>query len=96
MPSDLASFVTVRLAEACGVPVERLTPETSLLELDLDSLTLVSVLTQLEAAYGVELTREAIIAVLEAATAGELVTRLASGLPPCGPSQNQTQLKKET
>jgi acyl carrier protein len=69
---DLGAFVRARLADACRVPLEGLCPDTSLIELDLDSLTLVAVLTQIEMAYDIELTSEERLAALEARTPAEL------------------------
>jgi acyl carrier protein len=70
---DPAVFVQARLADACRLPLESLGPGTSLLELELDSLTLVAVLTQVEMAYDIELTSEDRLAALEARTLAGLV-----------------------
>lgn len=77
---DLTHFVTTRLAEGCRRPIERLRPETPLLELDLDSLTLVAILTQVEAAYNVELTADDLIGALDAHTLASLIDTLAAVL----------------
>lgn len=73
------------LADACRMPLERLRPDTPMVEL-LDSLTLVSVLTRIEMAYDVELTLADRLAALEADTLAELVDGIRRGLDAARPS----------
>lgn len=72
----MTELVCATIALACNRAPADVAPETSLLELDLDSLTLVSVLTQVEAVFELELDADETLALLEAALVSDLVARL--------------------
>lgn len=73
---ELADLLRVTIAQACNLEPASVTGAMSMLELGLDSLTLVSVLAQLEAVYGLELTGDETLPLLEAATVGALIEHL--------------------
>ncbi|HEY8520082.1 MAG TPA: acyl carrier protein [Gammaproteobacteria bacterium] len=75
--TSLTGFVCDALAQACSRDRRDVSPDTRMLELDVDSLTLVSVLAQVEAVYGIELTPEDTLAMMEAAAVSDLADRLA-------------------
>lgn len=66
------------LAERCDMPAERLTAETPLASLDLDSLTLLEVGLRLEQEFQVSVDEEAVAA---AESVGDLVRAVESRLP---------------
>lgn len=70
---DLQEFVCSTVAQACSVDRDRIDARTNLLDLGIDSLTLVSVFAQIEAVYDVELTPDEILSMLEAPTIADLV-----------------------
>lgn len=78
---ELAGFVLRLLAEAGGRRSDSPALRTTLLELDLDSLTLVSILTRVEAAYDLELDDHDLLALLEARDVGALIEVLEARLP---------------
>lgn len=65
------------LARACRVDPGTVTRSTSTLDLGLDSLTLVAVLSQVEMLCAIELAEQHVLPLLDAATVGELADRLA-------------------
>jgi acyl carrier protein len=78
-PHDaLVGWLCVTIARACRVEPSRVTATSPLLELGLDSLTLVSVLTQVETAHAIELAPDETLALLEAADVGSLAARLTA------------------
>jgi acyl carrier protein len=78
-PSDeLVRWLCGTIARACHLAPESVTAQSSVLDLDLDSLTLVSVLTQVETAHGLELSPDDTLMLLEATTVGVLARELAA------------------
>lgn len=75
-PVDIAEFVCATLALACRKERGAVDLRTNFLELNVDSLTLVSVLAQVEAVYAVELTPNQLLPLIEARNVSELVGRL--------------------
>ncbi len=73
---ELRALLTSAIAQACGCPPSEITGSTQLVVLGMDSLTLVSVLAQMEAFYGFELTADDTLPLLVAqdvdALTGEL------------------------
>jgi len=78
--NQLSAFVCTAIARAVNRDPATVRPDTVLLELDLDSLTLVSVLAQVEAVHEIELTPEVILSLLEATRVSELVSRIEAVL----------------
>lgn len=72
----LVTWLSATIARACQIERSRVAASSGLLELGLDSLTLVSVLTQVEAAHGLELSPDETLALLEAADVRSLAARL--------------------
>ncbi|HEX5421711.1 MAG TPA: acyl carrier protein [Gammaproteobacteria bacterium] len=72
----IESFVLRVLAAACRAHPAALDPQTSMAELGMDSLTLVAVLSQVEAAYGLEFTTDDTLALMGAGDVGELVAAI--------------------
>jgi len=77
---DLAEFLCAAIAQAANRDPAAIGAATPLLDLDLDSLTLVSVLSQIEAVYGIELEPEEIMSMLEASRIGDLAARIEAAL----------------
>jgi acyl carrier protein len=78
----LVDFVCARLAEACHMAPRRVRPDSSLVQLRTDSLTLLSVLTQVESAYGLCLPAEDSWALFEAADVNALVRLIETRAEP--------------
>ena len=76
--ADIAGTLCLLLAEACNVESSVVSPRTDLLQLNIDSLTLVSVLTQLETIYGFELSPDDILRFLEVSVVADMLDRLKS------------------
>lgn len=72
----LMEFVREAIALACNRDEDTVLPETSLLALNMDSLTLVSVLARVEAEYDCEVEGEQVLQLLEAPDLAGLVERL--------------------
>lgn len=66
-------FVTDALASACRLDPAAIKTATALSDLDIDSLTLVAVLSQAEARFELELTTDDIVTALGARDVGALV-----------------------
>jgi len=87
---DLVEFVCSTIALACNRSAVE--PQARLLDLNMDSLTFVSVLAQIEAVYDVELDPDERLELLTAVQVSELIGRLqhivrrssqgATALPP--------------
>jgi acyl carrier protein len=75
-PSELARTLCAALAAASGSADGTITGDTSMLDVSMDSLTVVMALSQVEAAYGFELTPDDLIEALSARRVGDLVTML--------------------
>ena len=73
---DVASFVCSTVALACNRDPASVALDTNLLELNMDSLTLVSILAQVEAVYEVSIDTSEVFALIEAARVADLVNRL--------------------
>lgn len=76
-PDALVAWLCPTIARACHVEATSVTGESRLLELNIDSLTLVSVLTQVEAVHGIELRTEETLELLESADVRALARTLA-------------------
>lgn len=76
-PAALAAWLCPVIARACHRAPTSVTAGSALLDVGLDSLTLVFVLTQIEVEHGVELSAEETLALLEAPNIGALARRLA-------------------
>jgi acyl carrier protein len=74
--ADLDSFVHGAIRRACNNIVEAVDPATPMAALNLDSLTLVSLIAQVESVFEVQLTSEQIVALIESYSVGDLVGRL--------------------
>ena len=75
-PLGLSEFVCSTIAQACNRPSYSVSLEANMLELNMDSLTLVSVLAQVEAVYEVELTPDETLRLIEASRVSELIDQL--------------------
>ncbi len=75
--SSVAEFVYSSLAQACRCARGQISPDTQMLDLDVDSLTLLSVLAQVEAAYGVELTPDDTVTIIGAASVSDVVGHIS-------------------
>lgn len=70
---DLATFVCSTIALACNRDPASVSPRAGLLDLHMDSLTLVSVLAQVEAVYEVSLTPEDTLALVSVTHVSDLI-----------------------
>lgn len=80
-PAERFARLRAALAWACRVEAERIDRASKMLELGLDSLLLLSVLTEIETAFGLEFSPEHTLVLLEAATVGDIadeIERLAA------------------
>jgi acyl carrier protein len=78
MHAEIEALLLELIASACGADVQALNADTPLVDIDLDSLSLVSIVGQLEAAYRVSIGGHATASILEASTIGDLSTAIAS------------------
>ena len=73
-------FVLDAVAQAAGVDAASLRQSTPLIDTHMDSLTLVAVVTQAEAAYGAAFGTDELAEILRARTVGELSAIVARKL----------------
>ena len=77
-PEELMRWLCDTLALVCHRAPGSVGARTGVLDLDLDSLTFASVLARAETAYGLELSSEDMLSLLEAADVGALAGALAA------------------
>jgi acyl carrier protein len=70
-------FVCATLAQACNRDRREISPDTQMRDLNMDSLTLVAVLAQVEGVYEIELTIDDVLSMIEATSVSELAELLA-------------------
>jgi acyl carrier protein len=88
---SIEDTVAATIAAVCRVPRHTVTPSTLLLDLAMDSLTLVAALTQIEAALEVALAADDLAEMLSARRVGDLarvVTRRRAAPAPRNSSQS--------
>lgn len=73
---DLCELVCSYLASACNVERSEVRLDTKMLDLNMDSLTFVAVLAQVEAVYQIQMTPESILELLTASSIRDLVAQL--------------------
>lgn len=78
LSDELVAWLCPTIARACHLEPARVTAQSSILDLGLDSLTLVSVLAQIEIAHAFELSPDETLALLEATDIRSLARRLAA------------------
>ncbi len=66
-------FVTSAIALACQAPPSALVAHASLVDINVDSLALASVVGQVEAVYSIEFDPEQIMKMLYSSTVGEVI-----------------------
>lgn len=71
----LSEFLCWAFAQACSRDRSEISAETPLIDLDIDSLTFVSVISQLEAACGVEIEPDELVELFGANTVADIVAR---------------------
>lgn len=74
--SELRNFVCSTIALACNRDPLTVVPETTMWELNIDSLTFVAVLTQVQAVYEFELGPDTFLILFQADSVAELVESL--------------------
>lgn len=74
----LVAWLCPIIARACQVEPSFVTPESAVLDLGLDSLTLVSVLSQVEVRHGIELEPDETLGLLDAPNVRALAEALAA------------------
>jgi acyl carrier protein len=79
---DLQDFVRITLAHACKRPVADVSLQTSMLDLQMDSLTFIAVVSQVEAVYDVQFTEAELVDFFDVAQVGDLVALLQRTIPP--------------
>lgn len=84
LPCSLQAEVISVLAEVCSRDPTELTPSTSLLDLALDSLSVLAVVSHFEVAFDVQLEAFAIERVLVAATVEDVVAAIHMAMPGAG------------
>jgi len=75
---ELVAWLCPAIARACQLEPTAVTAESRVVELGLDSLSLVSVLTLIEAEHGFELTPKEMLILLEAADVRALACALST------------------
>jgi len=75
---SIAELVCTAVAHACGRGRHEITLDAQMADLVMDSLTLVSVLAQAEAVYGIDLDPDDTLSMMEAERVADLVDRLAA------------------
>lgn len=78
MKTEIETLLLELIASTCGAGVPALRLETPLVEIDLDSLSIASIVGQLEAAYGISFGASAAASILEASTIGDLSAAIES------------------
>jgi acyl carrier protein len=76
----LRDFVVEMIASACNADPAAIDMQAPLLDLGLDSLSLLAVVSQVEASYGVELLAEDTAGVLGAACVADLIKAMEARL----------------
>jgi acyl carrier protein len=77
---DIDRLVLQTVADAAAIDASLLRPSTPLLETHMDSLTLVSIVTRLEATYGVAFDPAELVEVLRARSVGDIAVITARKL----------------
>jgi len=72
--ADLADFVASAIASICEIDKSEIAYNTNLLDLQMDSLSLVALVSQLEAAYEVQFSADDVMELLEPARFADLLT----------------------
>ena len=62
---ELAEFVASTIASVCQTDIAKIGPETDLLDLRMDSLSLIAVISQIEAAYEIQFSADDILPLIE-------------------------------
>ncbi len=74
--NDLSELVCSAVAQAGNIDRVLVRAESRLADLYIDSLALVSLLTQVEVAFNVELTSDEVVSTLDLSTVADLVARV--------------------
>jgi acyl carrier protein len=74
---QISRFVLEAVADAAGVEVASLRQSTPLLDAQMDSLTLVAIVTQIEAQYGATFDTDEIAQILRARSVGDIASIVA-------------------
>ena len=80
--SSIEQFVAQTIAVACRTDPARIGRDTALLDLQMDSLTLAAVLSQVEAAFAVDFSSSDLLDLLSAANVGDLVAGIERRVSP--------------
>jgi acyl carrier protein len=83
--SSLDQFLISAIASTCSFERSQITLETSLSDLLMDSLSIASVLSQVEARHGLEMSEHDVLAFFQAETVRDVVTLVRKAkdrLPP--------------
>lgn len=70
---SLADFICTAVEQACQRVPASVDVQSSFLDLGMDSLTFVSIVSQVEAVYGVELDTDDLLALFDAPRVGDVV-----------------------
>jgi acyl carrier protein len=75
-PESIENFVTSTISELVHRPQDEVVPETSLLDLGVDSLTITTLVAFIEAKYGPTLSAEQVTALFSATRVDEVLLAL--------------------
>lgn len=74
----LSEFLCSTIALACNADANSISPATKMMDLNIDSLTFVSILAQVEAVFEIEILPDDIIDLLEADCVDDVLASIAS------------------
>ncbi len=91
MIPDTSQTVVEAVARACHLDARAVSADTSVQDLGLDSMSLISVFSEIEAVYNVTFTAEQLIEMLQAATVSDLISSVRTMTQNCmAPLSEQT------
>ena len=76
---DLGLALRESIVRICGVPADQVSPDATLQDLGVDSLTAAEVITDVEIRTGIELPMDALRSLSTLQTVGEVAARLEAG-----------------
>ena len=85
---DLSLALRESIVRICGVPAGQVSPDATLQDLGVDSLTAAEIITDVEIRAGIELPMDVLRGLVELRTVGEVAAHLQAGAArPPAPSQ---------
>jgi acyl carrier protein len=79
---DLDAALRESIVRICGVPADQVSPDSTLEDLGIDSLTAAEIITDVEIRAGIELPIDVLRGLGRMRTVGEVVAQLQAGVEP--------------